>query len=57
MDVQACSLYVQFPDDVLEAVCLAVGARLGMEHGFKVIPENVAVNDDGIPMKMSYYSK
>lgn len=40
--------------DVLDALCLAVTARLGMKAGFTCIPEKVIYDRNGLPMQMIY---
>lgn len=49
-------LFKKYPDDVLDATCLAIAATLGEKHAFKTIPYPSFQNEQGIPMEMTYYS-
>ncbi len=41
-------------EDVLDAVCLAVTAKLGCENGFQTIPENPVCDSHGLKMQMVF---
>ena len=41
-------------EDVLDAVCLAVSAKLGCENGFSSIPENPYCDNRGLKMQMVF---
>ena len=41
-------------EDVLDAVCLAVSAKLGCENGFQTIPENPICDSQGLKMQMVF---
>ncbi len=41
-------------DDVIDALCLAVTGMLGLENGFKTIPENPMMDKQGLLMQMVY---
>ena len=41
-------------EDVLDALCLAVSAKLGCENGFQTIPENPALDSRGLKMQMVF---
>lgn len=41
-------------EDVLDAVCLAVTAKLGCENGFQTIPENPVCDSRGLKMQMVF---
>ena len=41
-------------EDVLDALCLAVSAKLGCENGFQTIPENPACDSRGLKMQMVF---
>lgn len=41
-------------EDVLDAVCLAVSAKLGCENGFQTIPENPICDSRGLKMQMAF---
>ena len=40
------------PDDILDAVCLAVTANLDVQGGTEIIPENPSTDDKGLKMQM-----
>ena len=40
------------PDDILDAVCLLVTANLAAQGKAEKIPENPAIDDEGIKMQM-----
>lgn len=48
-------LYKKHPDDVVDALCLAVAAGLCVVKGAKTIPENPECESSGLLMKMTYY--
>ena len=61
--VQACGadpipLFAGFAakqyEDVLDAVCLALTAKLGCENGFHTIPENPVCDSRGLKMRMVF---
>lgn len=54
--LHSLDLFKKYPDDVLDAMCLAIAALLGETYGFTTIPEDVVENHQGIPMAMIYYS-
>ena len=41
-------------DDVIDALCLAVTGMIGLESGFKTIPEDPMKDEQGILMQMVY---
>ena len=41
-------------EDVLDALCLAVSAKLGCENGFQTIPENPNCDSRGLKMQMAF---
>lgn len=41
-------------DDILDALCLAVIGKLGMEHGFCTLPDAPPTDSKGIKMQMVY---
>ncbi len=41
-------------EDVLDALCLAVSAKLGCENGFQTIPENPTCDSRGLKMQMVF---
>lgn len=41
-------------EDVLDALCLAVSAKLGCENGFLTIPENPICDSRGLKMQMVF---
>lgn len=41
-------------EDVLDAVCLALTAKLGCENGFQTIPENPTCDSRGLKMQMVF---
>ena len=41
-------------EDVLDALCLAVSAKLGCENGFRSIPENPYCDNRGLKMQMVF---
>ena len=41
-------------EDILDAVCLAVSAKLGCENGFQTIPENPVCDSRGLKMQMVF---
>ena len=41
-------------EDVLDALCLAVSAKLGYENGFRTIPENPSCDSRGLKMQMVF---
>ena len=41
-------------EDVLDAVCLAVTAKLGCENGFQTILENPVCDNRGLKMQMVF---
>lgn len=41
-------------EDVLDALCLAVSAKIGCENGFHTIPENPTYDSRGIKMQMAF---
>ena len=41
-------------EDVLDALCLAVSAKLGCENGFQTIPENPICDSRGLKMQMVF---
>ena len=41
-------------EDMLDAVCLAVSAKLGCENGFLTIPEKLACDSHGLKMQMVF---
>lgn len=41
-------------EDILDAVCLAVTAKLGCEKGFQTIPENPVCDSRGLKMQMVF---
>ena len=41
-------------DDVIDAACLAIVAKYGIEEGFQTIPETPHENSHGMPMQMVY---
>ena len=41
-------------EDVLDALCLAVSAKLGCENGFQTIPESPALDSRGLKMQMVF---
>ena len=41
-------------EDVLDAVCLAVSAKLGCENGFQTIPANPSCDSRGLKMQMVF---
>ena len=41
-------------EDVLDAVCLAVSAKLGCENGFSSIPEDPSRDNRGLKMQMVF---
>ena len=41
-------------EDVLDALCLAVSAKLGCENGFQTIPENPTCDSRGLHMQMVF---
>ena len=51
-------LFVEFTpkqyEDVLDAVCLAVSAKLGYENGFSTIPDNSFFDSRGLKMQMVF---
>lgn len=51
-------LFIEFApkqyEDVLDAVCLAVSAKLGCENGFQTIPENPLCDSRGLKMQMVF---
>ena len=54
--VDPISLFAEFTpkqyEDVLDALCLAVSAKLGCENGFKTIPANPSCDSRGLKMQM-----
>lgn len=48
-------LYETYPDDILDALCLAIGARLSIQYGNKTIPKDPKIDSRGLFMKMTYY--
>ena len=41
-------------EDVLDALCLAVSAKLGCENGFQTIPKNPICDRRGLKMQMAF---
>lgn len=41
-------------EDILDALCLAVSAKLGCENGFQTIPKNPTCNSRGLKMQMVF---
>ena len=41
-------------EDVLDALCLAISAKLGCENGFQTIPENPTCDSRGLKMQMVF---
>ena len=41
-------------EDVLDALCLAVSAKLGCENGFRLFPQNPSCDSRGIKMQMVF---
>ena len=41
-------------EDILDAVCLAVSAKLGCENGFETIPANPTCDSRGLKMQMVF---
>ena len=41
-------------EDVVDAVCLAVSAKLGCDNGFRTIPENPVCDNHGLKMQMVF---
>ena len=56
--VDPISLFTEFTpkqyEDVLDALCLAVSAKLGCENGFCTVPENPACDSRGLKMQMIF---
>ena len=56
--VDPSSLFAEFApkqyEDVLDALCLAVSAKLGCENGFRTIPENPTCDSRGLKMQMVF---
>ena len=54
--IDPISLFAEFTpkqyEDVLDALCLAVSAKLGCENGFKTIPANPSCDSRGLKMQM-----
>ena len=57
-DVNPVPLFTEFTpkqyEDVLDALCLAVSAKLGCENGFQTIPENPLCDSRGLKMQMVF---
>ena len=56
--IDTTPLFIEFApkqyEDVLDAVCLAVSAKLGCENGFQTIPENPLRDSRGLKMQMVF---
>ena len=56
--VDPISLFAEFTskqyEDVLDALCLAVSAKLGCENDFRTIPENPTCDSRGLKMQMVF---
>ena len=56
--IDPISLFAEFTpkqyEDVLDALCLAVSAKLGCENGFRTIPENPTCDSRGLKMQMVF---
>ena len=56
--IDPISLFAEFTpkqyEDVLDALCLAVSAKLGCENGFKTIPANPSCDSQGLKMQMVF---
>lgn len=57
-DVDPVPLFKEFTpkqyEDVLDALCLAVSAKLGCENGFQTIPANPTCDSRGLKMQMVF---
>ena len=56
--IDSLPLFAEFTpkqyEDVLDALCLAVSAKLGCENGFQTIPENPTCDSRGLKMQMVF---
>ena len=56
--IDPISLFAEFTpkqyEDVLDALCLAVSAKLGCENGFQTFPENPTCDSRGLKMQMVF---
>lgn len=53
-EFQTTELYKRYPDDVLDAICLSLAARIGLERELTTLPQHPKNNAQGIPMKITY---
>jgi len=55
--IEATELFQKYPDDVMDACCIAIVGMLGEHKGFTTIPKESGKNRDELPMQMVFFDR